>query len=124
MFSGRKIGMGMGDLLEMEKGAFVKNGDNMELPRRHAGRMGRNNSFSDKAIKNLPCGLKSVILAFMIRREIMCQTPKKPSLSPEEHQKLIQAVEKHAPVRVTKEQRETITAVYAQHRQLFKVLSK
>ncbi len=54
----------------------------------------------------------------------MCQTPKKPSLSPEEHQKLIQAVEKHAPVRVTKEQRETIAAVYAQHRQLLKALSK
>ena len=83
-----------------------------------------NNSFSDKAIKNLLCGSKSAILAFMIRREIMCQTPKKPSLSPEEHQKLIQAVEKHAPVRVTKEQRETITAVYAQHRQLLKALSK
>ncbi len=54
----------------------------------------------------------------------MCQTPEKTSLSPEEHQKLIQAIEQKAPVTVTKEQREAIAAVYAQHRQLLKALSK
>ena len=54
----------------------------------------------------------------------MCQTPKIPSLSPEEQQKLTQAIEKQAPVRVTPEQRETITAVYTRHRHLFKELSK
>lgn len=66
---------------------------------------------------------KSAILAF-IKERMMCQTPEKTSLSPEEHQKLIQAIEQKAPVTVTKEQREAIAAVYAQHRQLLKALSK
>ncbi len=56
----------------------------------------------------------------------MCKnTPQKwSSISPQEKQKLNQTVEKIAPKSVTKEQKESIVSMYAQHRQLMKELSK